>query len=270
MENFYLFLFALSCIGAPVLAIVGLIMLRMKPGKSKWYFLGSGIFVVLFCISLSLHGEGKVPEPTEPTTTQEDVDALEKEALAKTEELDAIETKIKENQESYDAAMAVVKDGETKKKEIETLDTQINAKKEEVKKIDAAIQTEKDKKDAELKEFAASIDTKKDKKEGELKDLENQIKDKKGELASITGAIQEKKDAPIILPAGTFTVGKDLPEGRYKAVPNGGNGNFFINDGADANIILGKGEYYEPELVFDGYEGDEIKMTTSVKFIPVN
>jgi peptidoglycan hydrolase CwlO-like protein len=106
-------------------------------------------------------------------------------------------------------------------------------------------------------------------KQGEVTKLDSDIKTKQNELAAITGQIKEKKDAPKILPAGKFTVGKDIPAGRYKAVPNRGNGNFFVNGGADVNIMLGKGDFYEPEYVFEVSDGDEIEITLSVKFIPV-
>ena len=100
-------------------------------------------------------------------------------------------------------------------------------------------------------------------------DLDTSISDKKSELSSLTGKVEKAKGQPKILSAGKFTVGKDIPAGRYKAVPNGGLGNFFVNSGRDVNVILGAGDFGEPEYVFDVQSGDIIEITTSVKFIPI-
>ena len=160
---------------------------------------------------------------------------------------------------------------DNKKKEISSIQNKLNdinkQYNEKQSEFDAAMKVVNNKKSIE-EEISKLNDQLYDKK-NEIKTLNSNIKEKKDQLASITGAIQEKKDAPKILPAGKFTVGKDIPAGRYKAVPNGGQGNFFVNGGADVNAMLGKGDLFEPEYVFEVVDGDEIEITMSVKFIPV-
>lgn len=117
----------------------------------------------------------------------------------------------------------------------------------------------------EMKELQKQVE----KSSKELRDLTEEIKTKKAELAATEGKIIEKKQEPKILPAGFFTVGKDLPVGRYKVVAQTGFGNFFVNSGAKVNIILGDSEIGVNEYVFYADEGDEIELTLAAKFIPV-
>lgn len=46
------------------------------------------------------------------------------------------------------------------------------------------------------------------------------------------------------MPAGNFVVGTDVPAGRYKIEPNGGSGNYFVNE-YKTNIILGVGDSFQ-------------------------
>ncbi|MGM0777964.1 MAG: hypothetical protein ACQEXE_16515 [Bacillota bacterium] len=117
----------------------------------------------------------------------------------------------------------------------------------------------------EMKELQKQVE----KSNTELSDLTEEIKAKKAELAAAEGKIIEKKQEPKILPAGYFTVGKDLPAGRYKVVAQSGFGNFFVNSGSTVNIILGDAEIGVMEYVFYADEGDEIELTLAAKFIPV-
>ncbi|WP_051291521.1 coiled-coil domain-containing protein [Fictibacillus gelatini] len=125
---------------------------------------------------------------------------------------------------------------------------------------------------------AQHVISQKDKAQEELDNLKTEIKDKKSELsklknelAALEGKVQETKEKPKVLSAGRFSVNKDLPEGRYKAVANGGNGNFIVYDAygeLKVNTILGS-SYGEREYVYEAVEGDQIQLETSVKFIPI-
>jgi uncharacterized protein YlxW (UPF0749 family) len=176
---------------------------------------------------------------------------------------------------SYDKLLTKISDKEKELKSLKEETNDAQGKLDDVNKqysdkqseFDEAMKVVSNKKtvEDEIVKLSSTVDS----KNGEIKKLDSSINKKKGELASITGEIQEKKDAPKILSAGKYTVGKDIPSGRYKAVPNRGSGNFFINDGADANIMLGKGDFFQSEYVFEVIEGDEIDINLSVKFIPV-
>jgi peptidoglycan hydrolase CwlO-like protein len=169
---------------------------------------------------------------------------------------------------SYDELVKVIKDkqGEIKSVESKLSDIQKQYSDKQTE-FDEAMKVVNNKKSME--DEIAKLEGTLKSKQGDIKSLDSKISSKEKELASITGEIQEKKDKPKVLSAGKYTVGKDIPAGRYKAVPNRGSGNFFINDGADANIMLGKGEFYEPEYIFEVVDGDEIEITMSVKFIPI-
>jgi hypothetical protein len=172
-----------------------------------------------------------------------------------------------------------------KKVTLEELTAAIESKEKEVKDIQAKlddINTQYKEKESEFTEALEVVNNKKtiegeiselkyqvDKRKMEITTLDETLKTKNTELASVEGKIKEKKEAPKTLSAGTFTVGVDIPSGRYKAVPNGGTGNFFVNSGAKVNTILGKGGFGEPEYIFNADDGDVIEITTSVKFIPV-
>ena len=106
-------------------------------------------------------------------------------------------------------------------------------------------------------------------KTAEIAKLEETIIGKTEEIASLDGKITEKASQPVTLSAGFFTVGKDLQSSRYKVVPAGGSGNFFVNEGSKVNIILGDGDFGESEYIFTASDGDEIELTTSAKFIPI-
>lgn len=149
--------------------------------------------------------------------------------------------------------------------------TDLESKQSEYKEVVAIIEgkesVESDK--ATLEQEINTLDITLSSKQDEIKSAEATIEEKKEELASVEGKISEKKEEPKILSAGHFTVGKDLPANRYKVVPQRGQGNFFVNGGMKVNAMIGKGDFYEPEYVFYAEDGDEIEITFSAKFIPV-
>ena len=155
-------------------------------------------------------------------------------------------------------------DVEVAQSNYETVSTDLSKVSDEYKEVQGII-AEKENVIDEKKKVQAELDELK--KKGEK--LKKSIRDKEAELSSITGKVKEAKGQPKVLSAGKFIVGKDLPAARYKVVPNGGMGNFFVNQGMDVNIILGSGDFGESEYVFEAFDGDEIELTTSAKFIPI-
>lgn len=106
----------------------------------------------------------------------------------------------------------------------------------------------------------------------QIADLNGQIKTAKAKLAKLQGGIQKAKGKSISLGAGKFTVGDDIPAGRYKVVPIGRGSNFFVYDGVTGvtkvNTILGT-SIGVPSYVVHLNPLDKIDSETPAKFIPV-
>jgi hypothetical protein len=120
--------------------------------------------------------------------------------------------------------------------------------------------------DAELSEGGAKI-------EADLAIVENGLKTKQAELdavneklASATGQLQKAESQPITLNAGTYTVGQDVPAGRYTVTPVDEGSNFFVYGSsgyADVNTILGS--WGEESYTFYTSAGDSIQTEAKVK-----
>jgi uncharacterized phage infection (PIP) family protein YhgE len=96
------------------------------------------------------------------------------------------------------------------------------------------------------------------------------LKSKQDELASVSGQITKAKSDPKTLQAGRWTVGKDIPAGRYNATPVGEGSNFitYNSDGSpDVNTILGSGG--ESSYTFECTDGQTIQTEAAVKLTPV-
>jgi Skp family chaperone for outer membrane proteins len=161
-----------------------------------------------------------------------------------------------------DKLTSMVKDKQNK---LDTIDKEYKSKSAE---FEAAKKVVADKTSAENQ--IADLNKQIDSKKGEIAGLDGQIKSKNDQLASLTGQIQAKNEAPKVLPAGQFVVGKDVPASRYKAVPNGEGSNFVVyssSGGLKVNTILGS--IGVCEYIFYAESGDQIKTEASVKLIPV-
>jgi chromosome segregation ATPase len=167
--------------------------------KSKKFWLKTvGVVFVLSMFYNIGNGSAKVELDREKVNYDQLVKTIktkEKEVSAVEKKLDAIDKQYSDKKTEFDEAVKVVNNKKSVEDEIVKLDGTLKSKQGEVAKLDADIGT------------------------------------KQGELASVIGQIKEKKSAPIVLPAGQFVVGKDIPSGRYKSVPARGNGNFFVNGG---------------------------------------
>lgn len=105
-----------------------------------------------------------------------------------------------------------------------------------------------------------------------LSDLNSQISSAQAKLNNLQGGVQKAAGKPIILGAGRFYVGKDIPAGRYKAVPVGGDENFETydqNGDGDVITILGNSSGETPSYVFSVLSGYTIETGAATKFIPV-
>ncbi|RFU68404.1 hypothetical protein [Bacillus sp. V59.32b] len=226
-------LFWIGFVGIPIFLVLAFLDYRKKSGKMKRNLYLAGASFILFLIGIAMTPEAKVETQTASSeVSQEEADQLNEDIEAKETELSEIETKVKDNQEAYDAAMAIVNDKENAEKELTDLNSAVDSKK------------------------------------GEITDLNNDIKAKEKELALLTGKVQQKKEAPKSLSAGKFTVGTDIPAGRYKVTSNGGSGNFFINEGMDANVIIGGG-FGLKEYITHLNDGDAIDINFPAKFTPI-
>jgi cell division protein FtsL len=100
-------------------------------------------------------------------------------------------------------------------------------------------------------------------------DLQSQLDAKQKQLDSLKGQIAQAADAPKTLPAGNWSVGKDIPAGRYTATPIGEGSNFAVEDNGSypVNTILGSNGV--PSYTFDCSEGQTIQTEAPVKLTPV-
>ncbi|QST02623.1 hypothetical protein IMZ31_18925 (plasmid) [Pontibacillus sp. ALD_SL1] len=157
-------------------------------------------------------------------------------------------------------------DLEDKKEELTTIEKDLKEKEEAWDDAEAKFEA--------LRELETNknnmVSQKKDAKE-ELRSLEERLETKTSELEKIKTRIVEAKGKPIVLGAGHYDMGKDLPPGRYKAEPVSGSGNMFIGSDVyerEAGITLGI-DHGESSFVFKAVSGDSMRLGTSVRFTPI-
>lgn len=146
-----------------------------------------------------------------------------------------------------------------------------------VKKADKLEEDLESKKDAidealELYEERENINSELKEKRNKIKDLNSEITDKQDELALVTGELNKKGNEPILLSAGHYVVGSDLPPGRYIVEAKRGGGNFSshnMDDRLNFSTTVGEGEHREKEYVFYAEEGDRLKLGTELRFTAV-
>ena len=168
-------------------------------------------------------------------------------------------------QAELDGTMVTIKEAQSKK---DSLNTEISKSEDTLADLKKDSDTKRDELEQlsdELSETKKIIETK-DSLNDDLSKLENDINDKNKQVEKLENGIIVLKKEPKNLPAGQFTVGNDIDAGRYRVTSNGGSGNFFINDGMDANVMLGKEDYFVDEYITYLNEGDEIDQSIPVKF----
>ncbi|NMM93950.1 hypothetical protein [Bifidobacterium oedipodis] len=94
-------------------------------------------------------------------------------------------------------------------------------------------------------------------------DLENQKHDLEQELKALQGQYDQAKGEPIQLPAGEFTVGKEVPAGRYIISGSSNFKTFDIFGSVDINTILG-----DSAVGSGDYHGQLVKGYTIKNYAP--
>jgi predicted RNase H-like nuclease (RuvC/YqgF family) len=208
-----------------------------KKSKKKWFIIG-GIILIL-SIAYSVGNSTAKADIDGAKVNYEGVVAKIAEKEKKIESLNAeikeVDAKLAENKAKFDEAVIVIADREEAQSKIDSINKEVSTK------------------------------------TGEIMSLDAQIKAKQDELNTVIGKVKEKESQPIVLSAGQYFVGKDIPIGRYKAVANGGSGNFVVYSASNdlmVNTILG-GRIGESEYIFYATEGAYMELSTSVKFIGV-
>ncbi|WP_445487316.1 hypothetical protein [Niallia sp. 03133] len=173
--------------------------------------------------------------------------------------------KIDKQKYNYDKLVAAVKN---KQQHLSTINEDISALSKEQEELSDELSNAKEaisKKvsaENELSTLKSDIDSRR-----------NEITELNDELSSLQGKIKETKEKPIILPAGQFTVGKDIQAGRYKVVAAGRGGNLFVYDSLGNNlvntIIYSDKSNGETEYVTNLDDDYVIDAHYSFKFIPV-
>lgn len=164
-------------------------------------------------------------------------------------------------------------------------DEQINDKKEQISGLENQI-SELENTLTEKQEIVNAVNEyqeTKDAKAAEISDLDNQINDKSNtvvhldseissknaELDQLKNLIQRTGEEPKKLPAGQFTVGTDLPEGRYLV---SGSSNFVVHSAGGklkVNTILGNSSVGDGDYVCTLSLGDEMELHARTTFTPI-
>ena len=179
---------------------------------------------------------------------------------AKTTLNDSVVT-IKTAEEKKSALLLEIENAE---KRLEDLRTDLDTKQEEFDEAKRLI-SQKD----SLTQEITTLDTELTTKKTESDTLSDDIESKNKEIEKLEKGIITLKSEPRNLPAGDFKVGADIDAGRYRVTPSssaGVSGNFFVNDGMNANVILGNDSYSVNEYIVTLSEGDRINQTLPVTF----
>ncbi|MBC8531945.1 hypothetical protein [Gehongia tenuis] len=133
--------------------------------------------------------------------------------------------------------------------------------KEKQKTIDKAnkLQGEIDGLEKEKDGLSAELKT----QQTELDSINTQITDRQAELDRLTGQVDEEKQKPITLTAGTYHVDQDFPSGTYDIELISGSGNFFSDDLNEIFSTRSIGIQTNKNAYF-GY-GDELELSGSLK-----
>lgn len=152
----------------------------------------------------------------------------------------------------------------SKQSDLKKLEDEITAKQAEIDEFNN-YKSQKASKDSELAQLNETISA----KNNELSTLNTTISAKSAELEQLKTGIVKLQAAPITLPAGYFTVGKDIPEARYSIT---GSSNFVVYDASGrlkVNTILGNGKYANENYVCTLEEGETIKASSKTTYTPI-
>ncbi len=149
-------------------------------------------------------------------------------------------------------------------REINKNETKIEEQEADFKQLEDYL-INKEKLDAETSEAEKNLET----LNNTIAEKQTEIDSKNAQLDSLTSAIIKAKAAPVTLPAGQFTVGKDIEPGRYSV---SGDSNFQVWSSygdLKVNTILGGGNFGVESYVCELNSGDKIEAGASNKYTPV-
>ncbi|WP_276917445.1 hypothetical protein [Aneurinibacillus aneurinilyticus] len=206
--------------------------------KNKKVLLGMGTVVLAILFYF-------VGSTTAKTTLNEKAlsySQLEQEIQKKNDELKTVTDNLSAKQKEFDTIKATYEEAKNLVSQKEKIKTDIQAAQKEQSAVVSKI-------DSTNKELQA----------------------KQVELEKLSNAIVAKKQAPKQLPAGHFTVGKDIEAGRYKVTASGQGSNYVVYDslgGLKVNAILG-GSFGVSEYIVELADGDKIQEEMRVKYTAI-
>lgn len=106
-------------------------------------------------------------------------------------------------------------------------------------------------------------------KESELEKLDGNISAKQEELEKLDGEVVKAKGNPLSMPSGDYTVGTDIPAGRYRA---SGSSNFVVYSRIGrlkVNTILGDSAVGDGDYVCTLETGDSVNTRSKLTLTPV-
>lgn len=161
------------------------------------------------------------------------------------------------------AVMAVAKSKESLDTELTKSASDLDQLKKEIKSQQPVLEEL-----SAYKENKAKYDTEIEEKSKQISTLDGQIEAKKEELSKLTGQVDTIKNAPIVLSAGVYVVGSDVPAGKYDIQWISGSGNFFGDGDNFVNEIFGTHTSYGHIKEYKNASfrtGDKIELTSGLK-----
>jgi hypothetical protein len=152
-----------------------------------------------------------------------------------------------------------------------SVDSNYSSMQSKISKVESELSSRQSEKEA-LDDYTKnkdSLDSELSASQQKLDDLNKKASDAQKELNSLNNSVQKAKGAPKLLGAGHYTVGKDIPEGRYSV---SGSSNFTVYDSIGdltVNTILGNSSIGVGSYTCDLSEGDTIQTESKTTFTPI-
>ena len=109
---------------------------------------------------------------------------------------------------------------------------------------------------------------KKDSYDSDMASMQSALNAVSSQTEALKNAMKQT-GSPIKLPAGQFTVGKDIPSGRYSVT---GDGNFYVDGKNDVNTILSDKDdgLFVSKYICTLTDGDRVETNSATTFTPVS
>jgi len=150
------------------------------------------------------------------------------------------------------------------KKQLDDAKTELSSQQDVISELNE-YKANKEAKNAEIEQLNASIQE----KSNNITTLDNDIAAKSEELEKLKNAIVKTGEAPKVLGAGHYTVGSDIPAGRYVVT---GDSNFVVYSASGrlkVNTILGGGRWGEESYTCQLDKGDTMELSSKDTFTPI-